>query len=333
MCIKYMWVMEQNKNIPFESLAVECEIFNPSDVKKTIDNISALSARFPNEYLILIYNYLFQNTDCFEVMIFLLKKTDKFKDKSSRAFLTDYLVIKEKLLNQLQDSEKATRIRIEITKVLANTKDLQAVYPLLYCLNSKDENYKVKIACAEALGKIGDKYAVLPLMNVVEDEEENSVYVKESAVSALGMIGDEKAVDSLVSILESKKGFLDKFTFLKERALEALNKLNFKNDKVYHALEKSLRDESIQVRINAIEVLMNMDEERAEKLIISMLEDRNTEVVQNAVIALYNIKGEEYLDKLIDDKNSPANARIQAVKLRDELQKEEEDEEDFFDDE
>lgn len=333
MCIKYMWVMEQNKNIPFESLAVECEIFNPADVKKTIDDISALSARFPNEYLVLIYNYFFQNTDSFEVLIFLLKKIDKFKDKSSRAFLTDYLVMKEKLLNQLQDSEKATRIRIEITKVLANTKDLQAVYPLLYCLNSKDENYKVKIACAEALGKIGDKYAVLPLMNVVEDEEENSVYVKESAVSALGMIGDEKAVDSLVSILESKKGFLDKFTFLKERALEALNKLNFKNDKVYHALEKSLRDESIQVRINAIEVLMNMDEERAEKLIISMLEDRNTEVVQNAVIALYNIKGDEYLEKLIDDKNSPANARIQAIKLKDELQKEEEDEEDFSDEE
>lgn len=333
MCIKYMWVMEQNKNIPFESLAVECEIFNPADVKKTIDDISALSARFPNEYLVLIYNYFFQNTDSFEVLIFLLKKIDKFKDKSSRAFLTDYLVMKEKLLNQLQDSEKATRIRIEITKVLANTKDLQAVYPLLYCLNSKDENYKVKIACAEALGKIGDKYAVLPLMNVVEDEEENSVYVKESAVSALGMIGDEKAVDSLVSILESKKGFLDKFTFLKERALEALNKLNFKNDKVYHALEKSLRDESIQVRINAIEVLMNMDEERAEKLIISMLEDRNTEVVQNAVIALYNMKGDEFLEELIDDKNSPANARIQAIKLRDELQKEDEDEEDFSDEE
>lgn len=328
-----MWVMEQNKNIPFESLAVECEIFNPADVKKTIEDISALSARFPNEYLVLIYNYFFQNTDSFEVLVFLLKKIDKFKDKSSRSVLTDYLVMKEKLLNQLQDGEKVTRIRTEITKVLANTKDLLAVYPLLYCLNSKNENYKVKIACAEALGKIGDKYAVLPLMNVVEDEEENSVYVKESAVSALGMIGDEKAVDSLISILESKKGFLDKFTFLKERALEALNKLNFTGDKVYHALEKSLRDESIQVRINAIEVLMNMDEERAEKMIIGMLEDRNTEVVQNAVIALYNMKGDEFLDELIDDKNSPANARIQAVKLKDELRKEEEDDEDFSDEE
>ena len=110
------------------------------------------------------------------------------------------------------------RIRVNITKALANTKDSQAVYPLLYCLNSKDEHYKVKLSCADALGKIGDRYAVLPLMNIVEDESEASVYVKESAVSALGMIGDEKAVDSLVSILESKKGLLDKFTFWNLRA-------------------------------------------------------------------------------------------------------------------
>ena len=33
---------------------------------------------------------------------------------------------------------------------------------------------------------------------VLKDENESSIYVKESAVSALGMLGDEKAVDSLV---------------------------------------------------------------------------------------------------------------------------------------
>ena len=68
-------------------------------------------------------------------------------------------------------------------------------------------------------------------INLLLQNDEN-IYVKESAVSALGMIGDEKAVDSLVSILESTKGFISKFTFLKERALEALNKMNFRGDKV-----------------------------------------------------------------------------------------------------
>ena len=210
--------------------------------------------------------------------------------------------------------------------MLANTKDSQAVYPLLYCLNSKDENYKVKLSCAEALGKIGDKYAVLPLMNIVEDESESSVYVKESAVSALGMIGDSKAVDSLVSILESKKGFLDKFTFLKERALEALNKLSFKGERVFNALVKSLRDESPQVRINAIEVLMNSEDSRANDLIREMLKDTNSDVVQNAVIALYNLEGDEVLNEILNDENQTDTAKTEALKLMDDLREEEEEE-------
>ena len=137
------------------------------------------------------------------------------------------------------------------------------------------------------------------------------------------MIGDEKAVDSLVSILESKKGLLDKFTFLKERALEALNKISFKGDRVFNALVKSLRDESPQIRINAIEVLMNSDDDRAVNLIKGMLLDSNQDVVQNAVIALYNILGDEILNEIINDTNMPDMAKTEALKLQDDLKEEE----------
>ncbi len=314
--------MEENINIPFEKLAQECNIINPQNPKEVIDKIVALSSDYPSEYLILIYNYFFEHSNNYEVLMFLLQKIDKYKDKSSRGILIDSLIMKSKLSQRISDPDNITRIRVNITKALANTKDSQAVYPLLYCLNSKDENYKVKLSCAEALGKIGDRYAVLPLMNILEDETESSVYVKESAVSALGMIGDEKAVDSLVSILESKKGFLDKFTFLKERALEALNKINFKGDRVFNALVKSLRDESPQVRINAIEVLMNSDDERAIDLIKGMLTDSNTEVVQNAVIALYNLLGDDILSQIISDDNSPETAKNEALRLQDDLREE-----------
>ena len=54
---------------------------------------------------------------------------------------------------------------------------------------------------------------------------------------------------------------------------------------VFNALVKSLRDESAQVRINAIEVLMNSEDDRAIDLIKGMLDDNNQEVVKNAVIA------------------------------------------------
>ena len=315
--------MEENINIPFEKLAQECNIIDPTNTKEVIERIIALSSDYPSEYLVLIYNYFFEHSNNYEVLMFLLQRIDKFKDKSSRGILIDSLIMKGKLSQRIPDTDNLTRIRVNITKALANTKDSQAVYPLLYCLNSKDENYKVKLSCAEALGKIGDKYAVLPLMNILEDETESSVYVKESAVSALGMIGDEKAVDSLVSILESKKGFLDKFTFLKERALEALNKISFKGDRVFNALVKSLRDESPQVRINAIEVLMNSEDERAIDLIKGMLSDSNKEVVQNAVIALDNILGDEILSEIINDETSPPNAKNEALKLQDDLREEE----------
>ena len=315
--------MEENINIPFEKLAQECNIIDPKNSKEVIERIIALSSDYPSEYLVLIYNYFFEHSNNYEVLMFLLQKIDKFKDKSSRGILIDSLIMKGKLSQRIPDADNLTRIRVNITKALANTKDSQSVYPLLYCLNSKDENYKVKLSCAEALGKIGDRYAVLPLMNILEDETESSVYVKESAVSALGMIGDEKAVDSLVSILESKKGFLDKFTFLKERALEALNKISFKGDRVFNALVKSLRDESPQVRINAIEVLMNSEDDRAIDLIKGMLSDQNREVVQNAVIALYNILGEEILSEIINDETSPSIAKNEALKLQDDLREEE----------
>lgn len=319
-----MFVMEESVNLPFEKLAEDCEIINPVNARDSINKITALSAKYPNEYLVLIYNYFLENSNSYEILNFLLKKIDKFKDKNSLPVLIDTLLMKSKLSERLSDTEKITAIRVLITKVLANTKDSQAVYPLLYCLNNKDENYKIKLSAAEALGRIGDRYAVLPLMNVVEDETESSVYVKESAVSALGMIGDEKAVDSLVSILESKKGLLDKFTFLKERALEALNKLNFKGERAFNAVVKSLRDESAQVRINAIEVIMNSDNDNAVELITGMLFDKDEEVVQNAVIALYNLTGDDIFIKIIDNPDIPQAAREAAIKLQDELNEEEE---------
>ncbi len=314
-----MWDMEENVNLPFEKLANDCNIVNSPSAKDSINKIVALADSYPNEHLVLIYNYFFEHSDNYEILMFVLNKIDKFKDKSSRPLLIDSLLMKDKLAQRVQDSDNLTRIRVNITKALANTKDSQAVYPLLYCLNNKEENYKVKLSCAEALGKIGDRYAVLPLMNILKDETESSVYVKESAVSALGMLGDEKAVDSLVSILETKKGIIDKFTFLKERALEALNKINFKGERVFNALVKSLSDESAQVRINAIEVLMNSNDDRAIPLIKKMLDDKSREVVQNAVIALYNIIGDEVLDEIINFDNFSDVAKQEAIKLKDDL--------------
>ena len=58
------------------------------------------------------------------------------------------------------------------------------------------------------------------------------------------MIGDSRALDAFVGILEAKKTFLDKFTFLKERVIEALNKIDFSSNKrAVAALKEALNDE------------------------------------------------------------------------------------------
>ncbi len=190
-------------------------------------------------------------------------------------------------------------LRVLCAKAISNHKDTSVVGALLYCLNNKDEHYKVRLACADALGKIGDRYAVAPLIDLVQDEEEKSVYLKESAASALGAIGDMRAIDPLVSILEAKQGFLDKFSFLKERVIEALGKLNLDNGKVLRALKKSLLDSSPMVRINAIEAIMNSDSEEAPDLIRDCLKDEDKEVQKNALIAMYNLEGKDIIDEVL----------------------------------
>ena len=68
---------------------------------------------------------------------------------------------------------------------------------------------------------------------------------------------------------------------------------------------------------------MNSEDERAIDLIKGMLSDSNREVVQNAVIALYNIMGDKILSEIINDDTTPSIAKNEALKLQDDLREEE----------
>jgi HEAT repeat protein len=127
-----------------------------------------------------------------------------------------------------------------------------------------------------------------------------SIYVKESAAVALGLIGDMRAVDSLVKVIESQNGIFDKFSYLKEKAIEALCRLHPNNDRTFNALKKSLKDENPQVRINTLEALLEYETEEANELIKSALKDKDEEVQKNATIAMFNIYGEDILHTIID---------------------------------
>lgn len=319
--------MEEKRKLDLEAIAKKCNLFNEPDkvnADEIVGKISNLDSEYERDNLVEIYNYFLSVCTNPDVLMGIIRCEDRFRDKSSLSPLLDLLLWKND--DESLDKEKYVNVRVMCAKAIANLKDTSAVTPLLYCLNNKDENYKVRFACADALGKIGDRYAVAPLIDVVKDEDERSVYLRESAASALGMLGDLRAVDPLVSILETKQGILDKFTFLKERVIEALGKLRLeKNQRVFNALKSSLMDESPQIRINAIEALMESDYDEAYDAIKSCLADSDDEVKRNALIALYNMVGRRILDEVIKEPSYGDLLKVEAVSMIEEYETEEDE--------
>ena len=318
--------MSNDNGLDLDLVIQTCGIGTEVDAEVLIENLINLSDNYTDEELIQIYNYLMGKVYNPKVLMKLIALSDMYRDKSSLAVLTNILLMRINLENTPYDQDDMINVRVMCTKAIVNIKDTSAVGSLLYCLNNKNENYKVRLACADALGKIGNKYAVAPLIDVMQDEEEKSVYLKESAVSALGLLGDTSAVDPLISILDAKQGFLDKFSFLKERIIEALGKLNVSDRKIFKALKRSLYDTSPMVRINAIEALMNTGEEEAVELIRTVLTDDDDEVKKNALIALYNLEGREVLDEVLTNPDYPRVLKEEAQELINEYENEEDDE-------
>lgn len=319
--------MESGTNLNLEMIARTCGLFDKTNPQIVIDNIENLQNTYTQKELINIYNYMLVHATEPDIIMALIRCVDMYRDKSSLEYLVDILLLKNAQYSDAETKEKYNNVRVMCAKAIANQKNTDVVSSLLYCLNNKNENYRVRLACADALGRIGDRFAVAPLIEVVNDEDEKSVYLRESAVSALGLLGDSRAIDPLVSILETKQGIMNKFTFLKERAIEALSKMGFNdNERVFRALKSSLADESAQVRINAIEAIMNSDHPKAYETIKNcLITDSDIEVKKNAMIALYNLSDRSILDEIINSPNYPDTLKMEAVALIDEYENDDEE--------
>lgn len=319
--------MSSGTDIDLKLIAQNCGLFSNSDSEAVISKIDSLKESYSNKDLLYIYNYMLIHAAEPDVIMYLIRCVDMYRDSSSLEYLVDILLLKNAASSDEATREKYNSVRVMCAKAIANQKNTEVVSSLLYCLNNKDENYRVRLACADALGRIGDRFAVAPLIEVVKDEDEKSVYLRESAVSALGLLGDSRALDPLVSILETKQGIMDKFSFLKERAIEALIKVGFcDNERVFRALKNSLSDESSQVRINAIEALMDSEHPKAFETIKKCLEeDSDEEVKKNAMIALYNMSDRSILDEVIKSDKYPDRLKMEAVSIIEEYENDDEE--------
>ncbi len=321
-------MVSSSTNLDLKLIAQNCGLFGNNEAGAVISSIDELKEKYTNSDLINIYNYMLIHAQDPDVIMHLIRCVDMYRDSSSLEFLVDILLLKNAAFAQDEIKEKFVNVRVMCAKAIANQKNTDVVSSLLYCLNNKDEHYRVRLACADALGRIGDRFAVAPLIDVVTDEDEKSVYLRESAVSALGLLGDSRALDPLVSILETKQGIMNKFSFLKERAIEALMKVGFyDNERVFRALKNSLSDESAQVRINAIEALMDSEHPKAFEIIKkSLYEDKDAEVKKNAMIALYNMSDRSILDEVINSPDFPDGLKMEAVLIIEEYENDEDEE-------
>jgi len=79
----------------------------------------------------------------------------------------------------------------------------------------EDDDWVVREAAADVLGKIGDVRAVIPLIERLEKDKDTGV--KELAAKGLGLIGDSRPVDLLIAMIPIKP--------LRVLAVEALEKI------------------------------------------------------------------------------------------------------------
>lgn len=285
-----------------------------------IENLKKLK-NFDKLEAITLLNYFASIEKNPKTLYFIVKEIAKHKDKSSAWVLIEILT------GFKSEADQYLKVRCTAANALGVIKDESATIPLMYIMNDREENYRVRLCAAESLGKLGSGQAVMPLIRILSDDEEKSVYLKESATKALGMLGDERAVEPLINILDMKKEIVGKFSFLKEKAVEALGRLNINKDKRVEALKKVLYDKSPHVRASAIEALSETQHDGVVDLIEPLVYDDNESVAKTAICALYNLEGEEYILKLLTKENLPTVCRVEIEEILEENENDEEPEE------
>lgn len=312
-----------------ENLARLAKEFKIASGLKTDVHVELLEKikEYPETVATGIYNYFLTLETNPSILLYLVKTIASYNQESSIDILIELLLWKEKFSASGKNPDDYIELRSYIARVLGCTKSTKVTLPLLYTLNSKKENYKLRLSCADALGQMGNNYAVGSLINVVADNDEKSVYLRETAAKALGRLRDNRAIEPLVAILEGTEGFVNKFSFFKERIIEALGNIGSKDNRSIKALKSALIDESPYVRLSAIEALSKTNDEQIASLIKDSLFDENNEVAKSTVIALYNMLGKDILVEILETENMPFICKEEARAIFDEVENDTEEEE------
>jgi HEAT repeat protein len=131
-------------------------------------------------------------------------------------------------------------VRRKAARQLGEIADPVAFEPLVKALGDKDKS--VRGAAVEALGKIGDIRAIDPVTKKLKDKE---VSVRKEATRALGRIGGPRAAEALFSALEDTTP---------DDSIVLLMQMSPSDQ-----LELNLRERNSDVRMEAVETLLELD--------------------------------------------------------------------------
>jgi HEAT repeat protein len=123
----------------------------------------------------------------------------------------------EPLIKILQDKNEDVFLHMKVIAVLAGIKDERAIQPMIQALKEEPE---LDADLGYNLGLMGEP-AVEPLIQVLDDEDPR---VRVRAAEALGRIGDKRAIDPLTDALNDKDETVRTFAKIGLKSVEAQKK-------------------------------------------------------------------------------------------------------------
>lgn len=169
-------------------------------------------------------------------------------------------------------------VRREIVEALGKIGGPRTIEPLVTAL--RDQEWTVQKEAAKALGDLGSIQSIEPLIETLGDQEWT---VRKEAAEALGKIGSA-AIEPLLKALKNEKW---EWAIRREVAL-ALGKIG--DTRSVGPLIQVLKDRQAEViRWMVIWALGQIGDSRAIKPLIKSLGDMNSDVRENAALALDNI--------------------------------------------
>ena len=210
------------------------------------------------------------------------------------------------LLEILSDEKAELEIRWFALRILGEFNEPQIVISLVKLLEETEEE-ELAIASAQTLAKIGQP-AVEALIELLKDEKTRLLVVK-----SLAQIRRSEVIEPLLSVVD------DSVAEVRVTAIEALGSFHHKS--LIPVFIKALKDTEAKVRKEAIIALKMRAYLKEEFDLVNHLQpllyDMNSEVCQQAVLAMGCMKDEAAIKALFDIlnfKNAPLSLKQEAVR-------------------